>query len=698
MPSIAYRHHHASPLAHSTLTVTITDLVAEYELRHAFRNEGSDPIEAVYSFPVPLDSAFMGMEATLAGERRVAQVQPRAQANQKYDEAIAGGDSAVLLERLEPGMLCVSLGNLAPGEDGEVVLRFAAPLHCAGGAARFSLPLVHRPRYGRSRLDEIVEPRHDFAVEHPLEATIRVCGLLAHAPVGCAAHAARFAADGDGQTLQLNQAMLDRDIVLVFELPQGFAGQARLVRDGDAAIGMLSFNVPEAVGNAGPCELCLVLDGSGSMTGDAIAQSRAALSAVADLLGDDDRVYVLRFGSTTVPLFRRPLKATARVRAAMQELAGTIDSDLGGTEIGAALENAMNALAGLKAPAGRSQAIILVTDGAVQPGEIEDAQAKAHELGIRIFVVAVGSSAGVDVLAPLAAATDGVLERAVPAEPIDEAVVRELRRARQAAPANIEIDWHCAQATPLPIAPAYAGDAVTAIAMLPVGQSLTADIRIDGGAMQTFSLGAVEDAPALRAIAGHAAWQHAAVDVKKALALRYGLVTDGTSAVLVKVRAEGDKIHGLPKVVPVTHMIPEAMLAAASVPHVAMRMARSVSSSHVAEYLDIPAFLRRSEDDTQDERPEPSLTPKAHDALLRVLIELLLGDDQSDVTLDLVLARIDHALREPVSAYLKYQCRAGIDTESAAMLLEALMADAPGIELDDDQEVRWALIRPTALL
>lgn len=692
MPSIARNLHNATPLAHSTLTVTITDLVAGYELRHAFRNEGSAPIEAVYSFPVPLDSAFMGMEATLAGERRVAQVQPRAQANQKYDEAIADGDSAVLLERIEPGMLCVSLGNLAPGEDGEVVLRFAAPLRCAGGAARFSLPLVHRPRYGRSRLDEIVEPRHDFAVEHPLEATIRVRGLLARAPVSCAAHAVRFAADGDGQALQLNQAMLDRDLVLVFELPQGFVGQARLVRDGDTAIGVLSFNVPEDACKIGPCDICLVLDGSGSMTGDAITQSRAALSAVAELLGDEDRIYVLRFGSTTVPLFRRPLKATARVREAMHQLAGTIDSDLGGTEIGAALENAMGALTGLKAPGDRTQAIILVTDGAVQPREIEAARAKARELGIRIFVVAVGSSAGGGVLAPLASATNAVLERAVPAEPIDEAVVRQLQRARQTAPATIEVDWHCAQATPLPIGPAYAGDAVTAIAMLPAGRTLAADIRIDGGAMQTFPLGAVEDAPTLRALAGHAAWQHAADDDKEALALRYGLVTDETSAVLVKVRAEDDKVDGLPKVVPVAHMIPEGMLVAASVPHVAMRMARSVSSSHVADYLDIPAFLRRDTEDVQEARSEPLLTDAAHDDLVRALIELLLGDDQCDVTLDALLARIDPALREPVSAYLKCQCRAGVDRESAAMLLEALMADAPGIELDDDQEVRWALI------
>ena len=95
-------------LAYSRLRVVLQDLLAEYELRHVFRNEGDAPIEAVYSFPVPLDAAFLGMEATLAGETRVAQILPAARAARTYDDALAEGDSAVLLEQLEPGMLCVT--------------------------------------------------------------------------------------------------------------------------------------------------------------------------------------------------------------------------------------------------------------------------------------------------------------------------------------------------------------------------------------------------------------------------------------------------------------------------------------------------------------------------------------------------------------------------------------------------------------
>ena len=705
----------ATPLAKSVLLVTITDLVAEYELRHIFRNDTTHSIEAVYSFPVPLDSAFMGMEATLAGEQLVAQVLPRQQATRNYDGAIAEGDSAVLLERLEPGMLCVNLGNLKSGENGEIVLRFAAPLYTADGAARFSLPLVHRPRYGRSRLDELDEPRHEFAVEHPLEATIRIQGLLARVPVTCATHGARFSTDGEVQCLRLNQAMLDRDLVLVFDLPHDFRAQGRLIADGDGVIGMLTFTTSKGLHDVGSCDLCLVMDGSGSMSGDAIAQSRDALHAVAEVLRDDDRIQILRFGSRVVPLFRRPLKASGRVCEAMVSLVDTINSDLGGTEMGDGLGQAIDALCDLGRESGRTQAIILVTDGAVQPGEVEYARARAIEAGIRIFVVAVGSSAGVDVLRPLSASTGAVLERAVPAEPIDQAVMRQLRRAREAGPLQVQIDWRSQKATPLPLDIAYPGDAVTALAMLPVEWSSTPHVRL-GSSADAFSIdvGLVREAPALRALAGHRAWLQAASQEREELALRYGLITDETSAVLVKVRSEGDKAGGLPNILSVPHMVPEGMVAGMMRPRtVRGQIAMSVACLSMArppvsginshgfsdldtdDYLDIPAFLREAKTKIMVERQELSSerVARVRSALRAALDKFLFSGGESEFRIRDLFDLLDPALHDDVHQYLE---DSSIDlwTEEDACRLVSELADAGiGPALTDDQEAQLAVRR-----
>ena len=699
MNRLKHRPASASPLAHTALQVTITDLVAEYELRHEFSNDGKTSMEAVYSFPVPLDSAFLGMEATLAGERRLAQVQPRQKAQREYGDAIADGNSAVLLERLEPGMLCVSLGNLKPEETGEIVLRFAAPLRSADGAARFSLPLVHRPRYGRSSLDELDEPQHDFAVEHPLAAEIRVVGLLAQSPVTCATHGARFSVEDGAQVLRLNHGMLDRDLVLVFDLPEDFAGRARLVRDDEAAIGFVTFTPAASLAAAGPCDVCLVLDGSGSMTGDAISQSRAALCAVAEALTDDDRIQVLRFGSTIVPLFRRPLKASARVREAMAALADTVNADLGGTDMDEALNAAMDALTGMASAEGQSRAIILVTDGAIQPAEIRDAQARATKAGIRIFVVAVGSSAGVDVLAPMASATGAVLERAVPAEPIDEAVMRQLRRARQALPLKIEVDWGCSEAVPLPIDVAYPGDAVTAMAKLPDGRDFNCQVKVNTQRVQQeFMLSEPTNAPALRALYGHAAWQHSPRNSKEMLALRYGLLTDETSAVLVKVRAEEDRVEGLPQVVPVAHMVPEGMVQSGRVAYAASAilpcsmLALSVDAFD-ASYLDTPAFSRRPPDDQA--RLEKTVPPTRQllETLALALVRLLLGRDSLSISRDALMTEFDPALRPQLMQYLSGRGYTEIDRSSALSLLDELLTMLPEVVLADEEEAQLAELR-----
>lgn len=701
------RRRPLQPLASSELQVTITDLVAEYELRHVFRNDTADNIEAVYSFPVPLDSAFMGMEATLAGENLIAQVLPRQQASRNYDDAIADGDSAVLLERLEPGMLCVNLGNLKTGEEGEIVLRFAAPLQTADGSARFSLPLVHRPRYGRSTLDELDEPRHDFAVEHPLVASIRVQGLLARAPVNCATHGARFSIDGNAQCLRLNQAMLDRDLVLVFDLPEELGAQGHLIADGDGAIGMLTFTTPERLRVDGPCDLCFVLDGSGSMSGDAIAQSRDALRAVAGALQDADRIQILRFGSRVVQLFRRPLKASSRVRDAMLSLVDTINSDLGGTEMSDALDRSIDALNALERDSGRTQAIILVTDGAVQPDEIEDVRARAIKAGIRIFVVAVGSSAGVDVLRPLSTSTRAVLERSVPAEPIDEAVMRQLHRAREAGPLQIRVDWGSQEARPLPLDITYPGDAVTAVAMLPVGRSFSARVRL-GSCIEelTLDLDGAKEAPALRALAGHRACLQATSEDRERLALRYGLITDEASAVLVKVRAEEDKAEGLPNVMAVAHMIPEGMVASRALRPRAYGIAVACSMPapdlDASGYLDIPAFLRR-----QAEEPEvevklareplsPERVTRIRQALRMALDEILLSEGSMRFSASVVMDLIDSKLHDDVHQYLEDSFIELWTAEDACRLLEELAEAGIGAQLTDDQEAYLAVRRQEA--
>ncbi|MDN5924013.1 MAG: VWA domain-containing protein, partial [Xanthomonadales bacterium] len=355
-----------------------------------------------------------------------------------------------------------------------------------------------------------------------------------------------------------------------------------------------------------------------------------------------------------------------------------------GTEMGAALEAAIQALTQSADEPERNRAIILVTDGAVQPDEIEQAEDAAIEYGIRLFVVAVGSSAGADVLAPLALATQAALERAVPAEPIDEAVMRQVRRAHAGAPIDIHIDWGTPDALPLPLNHAWAGDAITAWAMLPAGGPLQASVTLDGARhQQTFRAANAVEAPALRALVGHTAYQYAADEDKAALALHYGLITEQTAAVLVKLRDDTDKAEGLPTVTPVRHMQPAGML----MEHVDACL-RSYPDDE-CDYMDIPAFMRRAVDSSVAMDSEADEV--AH-AVLQALVELLLDEQATAIATQDLLNRIDPALHLATTEYLTRTCPQGLDMPAAIQLLQQLLTDVDDDFLADDQRARLRMI------
>ena len=59
-----------SPLQHVAFNVQLTELATLVHQRQHYRNQGHEPIEAVYTFPVPLGAVLL--EATLVtGEREL---------------------------------------------------------------------------------------------------------------------------------------------------------------------------------------------------------------------------------------------------------------------------------------------------------------------------------------------------------------------------------------------------------------------------------------------------------------------------------------------------------------------------------------------------------------------------------------------------------------------------------------------------
>lgn len=689
-------------LTDTQIKVHIHDLIAEYTLTHHFENSEDQPIEAVFTFPIPLDAAFLGLQADIAGERLQAQVVADTQAVRRYDDAIADGDSAVLLRQPEPGVLTAYLGQLLLGEKAEVELRFANELRAAGGQARFSLPTVLRPRFGEWDMESIETPEHDVAVEHPMSAHVEVSGMLVDVPVHCVTHPVRVERRDGLLHLTMEQQMLDRDLVVLFDLPADLSHVAQQVTDGDDSRILVSLPLP-AKTSSRPLDLWLLLDGSGSMAGSAIEQSREAVRAVASRLGEDDRIQVLRFGSDHVPLFRRSMKATAAVRSALMELSESVEADLGGTEMGEALIHAINGLHATKRDDAET-VIILVTDGAVQTHDIAAARQRAMAEGVRIFAVAVGSSASIEVLEPMVETCAGCMERAVPGEPVDICVVRHLARARCGRPEIVELAWPPGTQEIAPLAPAWPGDVARWIARLPTSvghNAMQAGVRgVPLPTLISITHAAASVQSSLRTIIG----QHrlrlaeAAGDDIAPIALRYGLLSRATSAILVKLRKDGGKSEELPQIRRVASMASADMLGS----HMSSANHSASVASCSFDYLDMPAFLRRQSDVGDGAaysasqharnlvRPDPLKAREALLAITALLRQSLTAAPQRILLLRDVLATLDESVQPIATEVLGNLPGIELTSVASSEQLYVVLVEVLALDLDEGEEIAYA--------
>jgi len=146
--------------------------------------------------------------------------------------------------------------------------------------------------------------------------------------------------------------------------------------------------------------LALVIDRSGSMSGQKIELCKSAAIATAEILTKKDFITVVAFDSKAhiiVPMTRASSKGTIASQIAAL-------SSGGGTNIYPGMANAQAALGKVKA---RIKHMIVLTDGQTSGSGYEALAAQCHAEGITISTVAVGGGAQVALLQAIAAAGGG---------------------------------------------------------------------------------------------------------------------------------------------------------------------------------------------------------------------------------------------------------------------------------------------------
>ena len=135
------------PLKHTDVKAEISGFIARVVVTQEFENPFKEKIEAVYTFPLPQNSAVDDMTMRI-GDRTVhGRIKRREEARAVYEAARAAGQVASLLDQERPNIFTQSVANIMPGEKVTVTISYVETLKYEDGSYEFVFPMVVGPRY-----------------------------------------------------------------------------------------------------------------------------------------------------------------------------------------------------------------------------------------------------------------------------------------------------------------------------------------------------------------------------------------------------------------------------------------------------------------------------------------------------------------------------------------------------------------------
>jgi Ca-activated chloride channel family protein len=459
---------------------------ASSTLAQTFANPFDEPLEVTYTLPLPADGAVLGYTITI-GERVIrAEVQPREQAAAAYKQALYEGRTAGLLEQARPDTFEQKLGNVPPRTRVEVTIDVLHALAFvatdAGPQWEYRFPTVVGVRYlgapGRVSDAEALSPDRGEAGTIPVTMgfSLVVSDENAGASLRCTSHGA--IANGPGLEFERGEK-LDRDVLARWNASASAIGVR--VAEGAGLPGdegrytLVTIVPPTAPRATDHRDLTLLIDASGSMSGQPLGLAVRVAGELLRSLAEGDRFEVLAFANDVRSLTRGIHAFGAKSLAkALTELA-KLEAG-GATEMGKGIEEALTSL---RDDAQRQ--VVLITDG--QIGFEAEVVGRITDAGnVRLHAVGVGSAPNRSLTQQAAAAGRGIEVLASDERAADEAARRLVAGTAQPVLTRIEVAGSAITGDrPEHLRDVFAGQPLTfAVELSPSGGTLELTGRVAG--------------------------------------------------------------------------------------------------------------------------------------------------------------------------------------------------------------------------
>ncbi len=441
------------PLEHTSVTVKIAGNLSRVEVKQTFTNPYDNPLEAIYKFPLPDDSAVDDMEIRIGDRVIRGKIKKRQQAQKIYQQAKQEGKTAGLLEQQKDNIFTQSLANIQPGEQIEVVIRYTNTLQFIGSDYEFAFPLVVAPRYGDStptgnNFNPLIAPA--WASDLPetrsgkdIDVTVEIDAGVAISEVQSPSHAIAIQNTNSSTKVALAERDIipNRDLILRYQIA-GADTQATVLTQSNQQGGHFATYLIPAVEydkqQIVPKDVVFLIDTSGSQAGAAIEQSKELMRQFISGLNENDTFNIIDFANSTSKLADKPLANTRENRAKALDYVSKLDAN-GGTELMNGINTVLNFPA---AEEGRLRSIVLLSDGLI--GADEEVIGRIRDRlqpGNRLYSFGVGSSTNRFLLNRLAELGRGTVTILPPQEDAVKVADKFFREINKPVVTNIEMEW-----------------------------------------------------------------------------------------------------------------------------------------------------------------------------------------------------------------------------------------------------------------
>ncbi len=338
------------------------------------------PAEDEFKFLIPEEAFISGFTLIIDGKEYIADVLPRQEAKEKFEQAASQGKSAGLLETRKQNLFSYSL-SFAPRQSIVVRLKYEQAVKKSLGEYEYVLFL---------RKTDQAHSVNDLSVNLSISSVNNINTLETPGLTGASV---KYLSTTKGQVKYSAKALPDKDLTVVYTTNNPpLNGDMLFYSTGGQGYMMHVFSPTEAdLGTTALSkDIIFVIDKSGSMSGEKIEQVKRVFASIISDLPPDDFFNVIFFDASTRAFSSTLMEANAKNKADAANFVNSLDAS-SGTNINQAL---LDALA-MFGKSSRVPIIVFLTDGAptegiTSPYVIRKNVGDANKLKVSIFTIAFG--------------------------------------------------------------------------------------------------------------------------------------------------------------------------------------------------------------------------------------------------------------------------------------------------------------------